>query len=517
MSTPRNIDAYNPSRHVPDPSLAALVPFAAARKYRLAPLQVAGGVLLAAMVHPMDMVAVDVLEKSTGLEVDALACSEEQLAELFFQLYGGASETELALSHFSDMSIDGDADAGGMDLSLQLQEQTDSGQEETENQAPVIKLVNTILARAVNERASDIHISPEEDKTLIRFRIDGFLRQAPSPHRSFFSPVVSRIKVLANMDISSSRIPQDGRFSFTMEAQRYSVRVSTFPTIYGENMVLRILNQEDQGLAIDELGLSQENKAKLQRVILRPYGLFLSTGPTGSGKTTLQYAVLRTINRPDINIMTLEDPVEYRIKNIRQGQLNRRAGMTFASGLRSILRQDPDVIMVGEIRDLETAAVAIQAAVTGHRVFSTVHTNDAASAVTRLLDMGVEPYLLSSTLQVAIGQRLLRRICPHCAEPAAPPRQALEAMDLTPDDGPFYAGAGCRRCNNTGFLGRTGIFEVLVVDEMLKDMLLHRASAHQIVQAAQKHHGYQTLRMDARRKALEGVTTIAEALSAVIV
>jgi type IV pilus assembly protein PilB len=331
-------------------------------------------------------------------------------------------------------------------------------------------------------------------------------------------PILSRLKILANMDIATSRVPQDGRFTVKLNNREINIRASTIPTIHGENMVLRLLDTSSGIYSLRRLGMEAEDRRKIEQMIVKPYGMILSTGPTGSGKSTSLYSMLRQINTPDINIITLEDPVEYRVEKIRQIQLNRRAGMNFANGLRSILRQDPDVVMVGEIRDAETAAIAVQAALTGHRVLSSVHTNDAAGAVSRLLDMGIEPFLVSSVLLVSFAQRLVRKVCPHCAEPYSPPADAIEYWGIDTAQGAnFMHGRGCINCMHTGYRGRTGIFEILQIDEMVQEMVLQHKSAHEITRAARDAGKLTTLKQSAARKALEGVTTLEEAMGAVMV
>ena len=321
-------------------------------------------------------------------------------------------------------------------------------------EAPVIRLVNTIFAQAVREGASDVHISPQQNNVQVRFRIDGKLHDVPAPPKSIFLPIVARIKILSNMDITMSRVTQDGRFTLKMDRKEINVRVSSIPTIYGENMVLRLLDTSGGIYSLDGLGMIKSDIDKIQSMITKPYGMILSTGPTGSGKSTSIYAILNELNRPDSNIMTLEDPVEYRIDNIRQVQLNRKAGMTFASGLRSILRQDPDIIMLGEIRDPETAAIAVQAAQTGHRVLSTVHTNDAAGAISRFVDMDIEPFLISSVLLASFAQRLVRTICPYCKEKYQPPKAALAAVGLDDKRGcQFHARQGMQPVPQYGLQG----------------------------------------------------------------
>jgi len=379
-------------------------------------------------------------------------------------------------------------------------------------EAPVVRLVNSIFAQAIREGASDVHISPQQNNMQVRFRRDGKLHEVPSPPKSFALPITARIKILANIDITVSRIPQDGRFTLRMEKREINVRVSTMPTIHGENVVLRLLDMSSGVYSLDRLGMIKTDRDKIETMVRKAYGMILSTGPTGSGKSTSLYSILNELNSADTNIITLEDPVEYRIDNIRQVQLNRKAGMTFASGLRSILRQDPDIIMVGEIRDSETAEIAIQAAQTGHRLLSTLHTNDAAGAITRFVDMGIEPFLVS------FAQRLVRTVCPYCKEPYMPTQAALAAWGLkNVENANFQRGKGCYQCLNTGYRGRTGIFEVLVNDEMTQELILKRKSAQEITRIAVEQGKLRTLKDDAASKVLQGITTLEEAASAVMV
>ncbi|MBU4011030.1 MAG: GspE/PulE family protein, partial [Proteobacteria bacterium] len=384
-------------------------------------------------------------------------------------------------------------------------------------EAPVIRIVNSIFVQAIREGASDIHISPQQDNIQVRFRIDGKLHEVPSPSKSMFLPIAARVKILSNVDVTVTRVPQDGRFTLRMENKEINVRASFIPTIYGENIVLRLLDTSAGIYSLDRLGINKEDTEKIRSVITKPYGMILSTGPTGSGKSTSVYAILNELNSPDRNIMTLEDPVEYRIQNIRQVQLNSKAGMTFASGLRSILRQDPDIIMVGEIRDAETAAIAVQAAQTGHRVLSTVHTNNSVGAISRFIDMGIEPFLLSSTLLMCIAQRLVRTVCPYCRESYNPPEKVLTTWGVKNwDSANFQRGKGCNQCLNTGYKGRTGIFEVLICDELVRDMIIKKKAAHEISRKCIEAGTLRTLQYDAGEKALKGITTLEEASSAVI-
>jgi len=372
LSRQLKIAKYHPDQYPVDIELIRYIPIEAAQKYQIAPLRKKGRLLNIAMVDPLDINALDYIEVLSNLEVEPVVCSERELNQLINSLYGTQSGLG---SIMEDMEIKSQDDDTIESVSEKEEVQVASLQD-LAGEAPVVRLVNSIFAQAIGDSASDVHISPQHNSVQMRFRIDGKLIEVPSPPKSLFLPIIARIKILANMDITVSRIPQDGRFTLKLDTKEINVRVSSIPTIYGENMVLRLLDTSSGVYSLDRLGMIASDMEKIETVSNKPYGMILSTGPTGSGKSTSLYAILNAINKPDINIMTLEDPVEYRVNNIRQIQLNRKAGMTFASGLRSILRQDPDVIMVGEIRDSETAAVAIQAAQTGHRLLSTVHTND---------------------------------------------------------------------------------------------------------------------------------------------
>ena len=380
------------------------------------------------------------------------------------------------------------------------------------SEVPVIKLVNLIISEALKKGASDIHINPEKNEIKVRYRVEGLLRRASTIPVSMGSAVASRVKIMGNMDISETRLPQDGRFTVKAEGREVNVRVSTLPTTYGENIVLRLLDMAS-GIIYDlpKLGMNQADYASLTRCARKPYGMILSTGPTGSGKSSSLYAILKMLNREDVNIITLEDPVEYRLPGVRQVQLNVKAGMTFSSGLRSILRQDPDIIMVGEIRDKETAEIAVQAAMTGHLVLSTLHTNDALSAVYRLVDMGVPAYLVTSVLLCTFAQRLVRTVCPHCREEYMPNEAMLRDLGLRPEDGPFYHGAGCPQCGGTGYSGRTAIFEVLPMTDDFSRMVTKGESMQAVYRRALEE-GLHTMRQDAAQKIRAGVTTCEEAL-----
>ncbi len=377
--------------------------------------------------------------------------------------------------------------------------------------APVIRLVNLMFSQAVRDNASDIHIEPYQNSLKIRQRLDGILYDMLSPPKHVQSALISRIKIMASMNIAEKRLPQDGRIELKVGNKDVDIRVSTLPTSFGERVVLRLLDKSSVLITLTELGMPDDRFIPFSQQIKAANGIVLVTGPTGSGKTTTLYAALTSINNTDINIITVEDPIEYRISGIGQVQVNPKINLTFASGLRSIVRQDPDVILIGEIRDTETAEIAIQSALTGHLVFSTLHTNDAASAITRLIDMGVEPFLLSSSINAILAQRLVRIICPHCKEAYTPEPEALLKLGISADDStrPAYRGKGCAKCHHTGYKGRCGIFELLIMDREMKHMILTTANANEIKEQAIRN-GMITLRQDGAMKVLQGITTIEE-------
>ena len=514
ISDQLNIRKYQLNDFPLDLELIRYLPIEIAQKNQVVPLKLKGKLLTIATADPLDIQILDSLEKLTNLEVEPVICSDVEINQLINSMYGMQSDLGNIMGTMEIESRDEDDEPENKE-EIQIASLQDMAGE-----ALVIRLTNSIFAQAIRDNASDIHISPQQNTVQLRYRIDGRLIEMPSPPKSLFLSIIARVKIIANMDITVSRVPQDGRFTLKIEKKEINVRVSSIPTIYGENIVMRLLDMGAGFYTLDRLGMSAEDMVKIETMANKPYGMILSTGPTGSGKSTSLYAILSSINKPDINIITLEDPVEYRINDIRQVQLNRKAGMTFAGGLRSILRQDPDVIMVGEIRDAETAAVAVQAAQTGHRVLSTVHTNDAAGAITRLIDMGIEPFLVSSVLIVSFAQRLVRTICPYCKESYNPPANALAAFGITPEQAAnanFQRGRGCNNCRNTGFKGRTGIFEVLVNDEMIQDMIIKQRPSQEITRAATVAAGkLKTLRDDAAQKVVKGITTLEEAASAVM-
>jgi general secretion pathway protein E len=389
---------------------------------------------------------------------------------------------------------------------------------DTDDEAPIIRLVNSLLFRAAKERASDIHIEPMERELLVRFRIDGVLQEIIKPPKRYQNSIVSRVKVMGQLNIAEKRLPQDGRIRIKLAGRDIDIRLSTIPCTFGERIVMRLLDKNTTLLDLTDIGMGRDTMNGMDQVIRRSHGIILVTGPTGSGKTTTLYAALSRINTPDLNILTVEDPVEYQLRGISQMAINPKIGLSFAAGLRSFLRQDPDVIMVGEIRDRETAEIAIQASLTGHLVFSTVHTNDAASAITRLVDMGVEPFLVASSLMAVMAQRLVRRVCPHCREAYQPTAEELKEVALTPDavaragNPSIYRAKGCDACGGTGFRGRTGIYELLLVDDDIRQLTLKNVDSTSIKRSGVAK-GMLTLLDDGARKVLAGETTLAEVLS----
>ncbi|MCP4681959.1 MAG: type II secretion system ATPase GspE [Desulfobacterales bacterium] len=383
---------------------------------------------------------------------------------------------------------------------------------ESTSDAPIIKLVNLMLSQAVKERASDIHIEPSKSKVKIRYRVDGILYDKLSVPKHVQSTLISRVKIMARMNIAEKRLPQDGRIEIRIAEKNVDIRASTIPTAFGERVVLRLLDKSNILLSIPDLGMSEDRLKTFDKLIRTSHGIILVTGPTGSGKTTTLYAALSTINNADINIITIEDPIEYQIDGIGQIQVNPKIDLSFARGLRSIVRQDPDVILVGEIRDFETAEIAIQSALTGHLVFSTLHTNDAAGAITRLIDMGTEPFLITSSVIAILAQRLVRVICNDCKEEYMPDRESLEKIGVSPEmaaDRKFYRGKGCPSCLNTGFVGRTGIFELMILDDISRNLILKTSDSNAIKREAIKQ-GMVTLARDGALKVLDGITTIEE-------
>ncbi|MDP7423421.1 MAG: ATPase, T2SS/T4P/T4SS family, partial [bacterium] len=491
----------------PKPYLARIIPAGKARQYHLLPMSIKGRELTVAMPDPSDFSLIKQIESWTQLEVKAVMAEQKEIEKTQSRLYGKTANFEQLIKQA--------VPAKGGDQITVLPKQVDvSTREDLQDlaeQAPVIGLVNRIIAKAIHERASDIHLETCANALRIRYRIDGCLYHAMDFPVELSQAVVSRIKVISNMDIASKRQPHDGRVELAVDNRAIDLRVATIPTMYGENVVMRVLDREKGLKTLDRIGLSEQNLYQMKSLVKKPHGLILVTGPTGSGKTSTLYAALREVNDMSKKIITVEDPIEYQIEPINQVQVNPRAGLTFVSGLRSILRLDPDIIMIGEIRDHETAELAVRAALTGHLVFSTLHTNDAPGAITRLIDMGIEPFLLSSSLTAIIGQRLVRLTCPGCKTEYRPPRELVSAMGIR-EDTVFYRGTGCPECRSSGYRGRTAIHELLVITDRIRDLTLKRASGKEIRLAAlaanmvpMKKHGIE--------KVSRGLTTIEEVLS----
>jgi type IV pilus assembly protein PilB len=472
--------------------LTKLLPLDIAQKTSSVPIRMESGVLHIALADPADLGTIDQVQMQVGFPLELYYAPDEDIAQARTAVYTKKETTEELLANIGGAGTEEAAAAGG-------------------DGSNIIKVVELIVSQAVRDHASDIHIEPEQDILRIRFRIDGILHEIPSPPKEWELPIISRIKVLSGMDIAESRVPQDGHFQTKVDEKTVDFRVSTLPMIYGENVVIRLLDSSAANVGLEKLGFTtKQDLSKYEDLISRPYGIILSTGPTGSGKTTTLYSALTRLNTIDRNIITIEDPVEYRLGLIRQIQVNVKAGITFANGLRAILRQDPDVIMVGEIRDLETAVTAIQAALTGHLVFSTLHTNDAPSSVTRLVNMGVEPFLISAALLGVMAQRLVRTICPKCKEPYEPSSAVMKKWGLENRPGlKLYRGKGCEACKGTGFKGRTGLYELLICDDELRETILANASIIAI-RAKAKEKGMRTLSEDGLEKALAGMTTLEE-------
>jgi general secretion pathway protein E len=470
------------------------------RRAKVMPLAQANGTLTVAMSDPADYYAIQGLQVATGFEIEPRLARERDILEALELAYGGGSG--------GDGTSTGDGDG---EVAFVGEDEEDVNHlRDLASEAPVIRLVNLLINRAVESRASDIHVEPFEEQLKVRYRIDGVLHDVETPPRRLQAAIVSRIKIMAKLNIAERRLPQDGRIKLRLMGKEIDLRVSTLPTLYGESVVLRILDRSSISVKLETLGFPEDTLKEFAQVIERPYGMILVTGPTGSGKTTTLYGALDKINSPDKKIITIEDPVEYQLFGVNQIHVKPAIGLTFAAGLRSIVRQDPDVIMVGEIRDPETAEIAIQSALTGHLVFSTLHTNDASGAVARLLEMGVESYLLASSLLGVLAQRLVRRVCRKCMQPAEMPAELWrEIGGREGDTMRAVVGPGCEECASTGYRGRAGIYEFLPVTDQIKGHILERASAGVIKEAAIQQ-GMRTLRDDGWRSVRNGTTTVAE-------
>ena len=489
------------------PELLKNIPSATARMNQCIPVADFGSAVRVAMANPLNPAAVDEISYIVAKEVQLVVADPVAIEKVISKHYGDDSESVgdilKELGADTDIGKEASAAAAGDDAA----EMADLA-----NEVPIVRFVNLVIFQAIQDRASDIHFEPFEDEFKIRYRVDGALYEMAPPPKHLALPVISRLKVMANLNISERRLPQDGRISFPISNRQIDLRVSTLPTQFGESVVLRVLDRSAVNLELESLGLPKYVGDYINEAIQQPNGIFVVTGPTGSGKTTTLYSCLRKVNAIDVKLLTAEDPVEYDIDGIIQVAINDAQGMTFGKALRSFLRQDPDIIMIGEMRDLETAQIAIQSSLTGHLVLSTLHTNDAPGAVTRLVDMGVEPFLISSTLMAVLAQRLVRTICKKCRTPFEPTESQLSLLNLSPHDigdKVFYYGRGCSNCNDTGYRGRKGIFELLVISEALRNLINERSPAVVIRQKAVEL-GMVTLREDGLRTIFDGDTTIEE-------
>jgi len=485
--------------------LLTTVPISYAKENLAVPLEIDGQTIRLAVADPSNNLILNDLSVLTGCRIVPCLASPKSLLRAINQGYealSGEGDSDSSMSEIGQTEID-------LDENIQVEDLIDISDE-----APIIRFVNSLVTRAYRQRASDIHIEPFETEMVIRYRVDGVLYEVQHPPLRALANIVSRLKIMANLDIAEKRLPQDGRFSVRIAGKQADIRVSTLPTAFGERVVLRLLDKSSGMLTLEDIGIDPILLPRMRKMIRKSYGIFLVTGPTGAGKTTTLYSALSEINSREQNIITVEDPIEYQLAGVGQIQVNPKIDLTFAQGLRSILRQDPDVIMVGEIRDGETAKIAVQAALTGHLVFSTLHTNDSAGALARLVEMGVEPFLVASSLVGVVAQRLVRTICPHCRVSYSPDPVLLAELcegGALPDKATFYRGRGCSHCLQVGYLGRTGLYELLEVNDPIRRLITSNADAATIRQQALRHE-MRTLRQDGLAKVLAGVTTVEEVL-----
>jgi len=502
LSSNMNLPRIELASYIIEPEVISLIPEELARKHQIVPVFKIGNSLTCAMFDPLNIFAIDEVRNKIGFDIDPAVATEKEIKRALDEYYSAKGNIQDIIKTIDKERL-GLKD--GQELELKKLQ-------EISGEAPVVRLVNLMIMQAVHDAASDIHIEPDEEDLKVRCRVDGILHDYPAIPKYLQSALSSRIKVLANLNIAERRAPQDGQFQMKMENRQIDIRVSAVPTIYGENLVLRLLDRGTIILSLSELGFAKDVQDKYEKIIRRPYGIILVCGPTGSGKTTTLYSSLHLINSKEKNIITIEDPVEYRLSGIRQTQLDPKAGVSFSAGLRSMLRQDPDIIMVGEIRDKETAEIAIQAALTGHLVLSTLHTNDAAGAVTRLIDMGIEPFLISSSLNAVLSQRLIRLVCKDCKEEYSPSEEVLKKMGLAGQrDIKFARGKGCMRCKDSGYKGRIGIFELMIVDDKLRALIAAKAPREEIKRSAESA-GMLSLKEDGFNKVKERITTLEEVL-----
>ncbi len=506
LSRQYGVPSINLSHFEIDGNVIKLIPSEIAQKHQVIPINRTGNVLTVAMADPSNIFAIDDIKFMTGFKVEPVVAAETSIKNSINKYYDSAGMVEDIMKDFDDKEVE----------ALRDEEEAVNAAElgKAAEDAPVVKLVNLILTDAIKKGASDIHIEPYEKSFRVRYRVDGVLYDVMQPPLRLKAAITSRVKIMSQLDIAERRLPQDGRIKIKMGGKEMDYRVSTLPTLFGEKVVMRLLDKGNLQLDMTKLGFGQQALDDFEKGLLMPFGMVLVTGPTGSGKTTTLYSALNRLNTVDTNIMTAEDPVEFNLAGINQVQTKAEIGLTFAAALRSFLRQDPDVIMVGEIRDYETAEIAVKAALTGHLVLSTLHTNDAPSTVSRLLNMGVEPFLVAASCNVILAQRLARRICQGCKEPVSIPAQALLNVGFSPEDAKTlktFKGKGCQTCSNTGYKGRVALYEVMLIKDSLKEAILQGASAMELRELG-RQGGMQTLREAGLQKIREGMTTLEEVL-----
>jgi type IV pilus assembly protein PilB len=500
LSTELGLPMISLTKYRIDPAVAHLIPERLARQYQLIALTKFGERLVVAMSDPLNVFAIDDLKALTQVAIDPVLSPEAEIRRAIEQTYVSDAASPSTVSAGDDDTID-------TAVALLLNE---TGEEE----APVVKVINLIVMEAMRSRASDIHLEPMGGTLRVRYRIDGHLREAHQLPKKVQATVLTRLKIMSGLDITEWRLPQDGRFKVRLDEREVDFRVSVLPITHGGKVVLRLLDRSNLSIGLEKLGFFPESIALFDEAVKRPYGMILVTGPTGSGKSTTLYSVLNKLNQPTKNLITIEDPVEYLVQGITQVQVNAEVGLTFANGLRSLLRQTPDIVMIGEIRDFETADIAMKASLTGQLVLSTLHTNDAPSAVTRLIDMGVEPFLVASSVSLIEAQRLVRKLCTKCRQPFDPPAELLKKLEIKPSKGAtFFKPGGCRLCNNSGFHGRMGIMEVFSIDERIREFIVNRSQSWEIKDYAIKAQGMRTLRDDGVKKAEQGLTTLEEVIA----
>ena len=521
LSRQYGVPSINLSFFDVDPGVVKLIPVETAQKYQIMPLSRVGSTLTIAMIDPTNVFAMDDIKFMTGFNIEPVVASETAIRESIDKYYGTTHSIELK-KVMEDIAIVDPKLVDGDDTSLEVAAEEEAidleGLEQAAEEAPIVKLVNLVLSNAVKRGASDIHLEPYEKEFRVRFRIDGVLNAVMNPPLKLKDAITSRLKIMAKLDISEKRLPQDGRIKIKMKnegkAKELDFRVSVLPTLYGEKVVLRLLDKDNLMLDMTRLGFEPDPLKRFEAAILKPYGMVLVTGPTGSGKTNTLYSSIARLNKIDTNIMTAEDPVEFNLAGINQVQMKEQIGLNFAAALRSFLRQDPNIILVGEIRDFETAEIAVKAALTGHLVLSTLHTNDAPSTISRLMNMGIEPFLVATSVHLICAQRLIRRVCKDCKEEMATPPQALVDAGFSPAEAKkliTYRGKGCQTCNGTGYKGRVGLYEVMEINDDLRELILIGASGIELKKKAVEN-GMITLRGSGLQKLRDGVTTMEEVL-----